>query len=423
MARKNQQADKPNKTQVVAAATETSAERDLVEDVTSSRNNSLDSLRGIFAMVVVFSHIELVSSYFGLSDAILHPVLFQAGRIAVSGFFCLSGFLITLHLLKLKRDRNVSGGKQLGRFYLKRILRIWPLYYLVIALSIFVFPHIPALHFKLWSVLPNALDALDKWQWWYWGLMPQFPISRNVVLPFAEPTWSIGVEEIFYVFIPLFILFTKCRKWILVLIGLSFVFLKFYLDTKLPENPMPGSLNAHDQGLFNIFNFMTYNRFECILTGVVTALLFDERNKFVYQLRAWHVLIALLILAVAIGAVTMHTFIYLQFSIPMAIIIAWAALNKGSFLNNKILAFIGKISFSLYLTHEIAIVLLLNNKTIADITESNRALLFVFAFILAFVIATISYKLIEEPFIKLKQLIERRERKNAGKDDELIAAG
>src|SRR6185295_9036612 len=65
--------------------------------------------------------------------------LFQNGNLGVNFFFVLSGFLITFLLLN---ERDLNKKIDVGSFYLRRILRIWPLYFACVLFGFFVFPHI-----------------------------------------------------------------------------------------------------------------------------------------------------------------------------------------------------------------------------------------------------------------------------------------
>jgi peptidoglycan/LPS O-acetylase OafA/YrhL len=70
------------------------------------KNLNLEALRGIFALMVLISHVALIRLYFGYSDDYLNPILFHLGRIAVTGFFVLSGYLITYNILKRKESNE-----------------------------------------------------------------------------------------------------------------------------------------------------------------------------------------------------------------------------------------------------------------------------------------------------------------------------
>ncbi|MBL7930469.1 MAG: acyltransferase, partial [Bacteroidia bacterium] len=181
-----------------------------------AQNNAYDSLRGISNIVVVLVHVEYIRSFFGYVNHYANPAVYHVGRICVSGFFVLSGFLITRNLLKIKNEPE-SLGRKFGVYYLKRILRIFPLYYTLIFLSMFVLPHIHALRYNIPPGVIDARTVLPQVSHYYYFLFPQVPLAHRIVLPFAEPTWSIGIEELFYVVMPILLFALPVKKnWLLV---------------------------------------------------------------------------------------------------------------------------------------------------------------------------------------------------------------
>ena len=157
----------------------------------------LNGLRFFAAMAVAFSHVELMKQYHGFPSAYQKPAVDELGRLSVTFFFVLSGFLITYLLLVEKRvARRVS----IQRFYLRRILRIWPLYYLLVLLSFFVLPHFATFtvpHYTA-AIGENISITLPL----FLIFLPQLALSLYDPVPFAEPAWSIGVEEQFYLLWP-----------------------------------------------------------------------------------------------------------------------------------------------------------------------------------------------------------------------------
>ena len=82
-----------------------------------------------------------MKQYRGLPNVYDKPAVYELGRLSVTLFFVLSGFLIT-YLLLVEKQR--SGQIAVRRFYLRRILRIWPLYFLVVLASFLLLPHLDA---------------------------------------------------------------------------------------------------------------------------------------------------------------------------------------------------------------------------------------------------------------------------------------
>ena len=159
----------------------------------------LDALRAIAALAVVFSHIEVHKSYHGIPTIISKlSIRIADGHIAVILFFVLSGFLITYLLVK---EKEKKGKISLKKFYLRRIFRIWPLYYLIIFLSYLFFNSNYSKESVLLclSIFPNIAQAFGHG----WPTSPQI--------------WSIGVEEQFYLLWPILVILIPDRKKILFL--------------------------------------------------------------------------------------------------------------------------------------------------------------------------------------------------------------
>ena len=112
-----------------------------------------------------------------------------AGGLGVDLFFVLSGYLITELLL---REREARGDLSIGRFYLRRTLRIWPLYFAFLAFVVGVLPRV------------STLAGLEQpWRVWFFLLLGNFATAAWGYPPsVAAPLWSVSIEEQFYLFWP-----------------------------------------------------------------------------------------------------------------------------------------------------------------------------------------------------------------------------
>jgi len=138
------------------------------------RFDALDGLRAIAAVIVVFFH-------FGGSSS-----SFLSGWIGVHIFFVVSGFLITTLML---RERDRKGRISLRDFYVRRIFRIMPLYYLALALTVVSCYH----EGRSWVLLKGHLPA-------YLSFMNEYHLDAGT--PFLH-TWTLGIEQKFYLLWPL----------------------------------------------------------------------------------------------------------------------------------------------------------------------------------------------------------------------------
>src|SRR4051794_3114804 len=135
----------------------------------------LDGIRGIAILMVLVCH----ASSWMASDR--WRMFLQNGRVGVDLFFVLSGFLITGILLDTRHDKNRT-----RNFYVRRGLRIWPLYFVFLAVALIAFR-------KMLPAQPNI---------WVYVLFIQNFLYLREAGPFLEPTWSLAVEEQFYMVWP-----------------------------------------------------------------------------------------------------------------------------------------------------------------------------------------------------------------------------
>src|SRR5262245_23508948 len=100
---------------------------------------NLNGLRFIAAFLVIIHHLEQFKLTFKMDNYWNVPFIEPIGRLGVVLFFVLSGFLITYLLLA---EENIKGGISIKSFYVRRILRIWPLYFLIVLLGLWILPNI-----------------------------------------------------------------------------------------------------------------------------------------------------------------------------------------------------------------------------------------------------------------------------------------
>jgi len=156
---------------------------------------SLDGLRFLCISLVIWHHVPIWHGF--------DPLFFSRGHTGVDFFFVLSGFLITTLLL---REEGRDGRFSLRGFYWRRILRIVPIYFFVVTVAAVCEIGIKG-DFRNLDILP-----------YYFLFMANFIDGRNI--GFLDPTWSLAVEEQYYLIWPALLLLVS-RRWIVpVLIGL-----------------------------------------------------------------------------------------------------------------------------------------------------------------------------------------------------------
>ena len=98
---------------------------------------NLNSLRFIAALLVIVHHVEQIRMMFGMENSFENKTIELIGRMGVVLFFVLSGFLISYLLLA---EKEFTGEINIKNFYIRRVLRIWPLYFFIIILALFIMP-------------------------------------------------------------------------------------------------------------------------------------------------------------------------------------------------------------------------------------------------------------------------------------------
>ncbi len=172
----------------------------------------LNALRFFAAYFVLLHHGETIRAKYGMPNFEEYSV-FQNGSLAVSFFFVLSGFLITYLLLdEIDRTRNVS----IKKFYIRRVLRIWPLYFLLVFVGLILIPQfLNFIHYDYQMPYDTTTAGI------LFTLFLSFVVNSVYGSHLLEPLWSIGVEEYFYLlWAPLFKFFEN-HVWAIIIGVLS----------------------------------------------------------------------------------------------------------------------------------------------------------------------------------------------------------
>ncbi len=350
----------------------------------------LDGLRFFAFLIVFISHAVLF---------IWDGKLFLAqGDLGVSFFFVLSGFLITF-LLYFEKE-SARGYIKLTHLYARRILRIWPVYFMVLILSILLsqinFTHLP---FEI-GFNPASFP-------WFFGFITNFYLIAPGGLSVALAVlWSISVEEQFYLVWPLIVSYSKKKYMPYILLGLIIFGTVFrYIN-------------------FNKYAVVSYSTFSVVSDLAVGALFgffafhrknFSERMGLFFTKKRVRFLYLLIIGCLYIkmfphGFITESlTPLYVAllpviFSFLFACIIMEQNYSAHSFFKastHPYITYLGKISYGLYAYHSIVIALVFSVLRMYAI--SSPALITILSFVGTIGIAHLSYRFIEKKIIALKQ--------------------
>lgn len=297
--------------------------------------SEIDGLRAISIIAVIFYHAQIKFSGYEI---------FSGGFIGVDIFFVISGYLITLILYK---EIIFTGKISLRNFYYRRIKRIIPVLLIVILIS---------LPFSWFFLLPSDLDDLAKSILYSLGFSSNFYFHfsgqeygalNSLLKPFLH-TWSLSIEEQFYIIFPLF--FILIYKYFTNYIPHIFIFI-FIL-----------SLGFSDWGSRNYASSTFYllpSRIWELMSGSILACFEIKlgRRSSNSKLNLIMPIIGLLLIAISIfflNSKMKHPSFLTLVPITGAMLVIWFS-SKNSFvtklLSNQLFVGIGLISYSLYLFH------------------------------------------------------------------------
>ncbi len=299
------------------------------------RIKELDGIRGIAIILVLIWHYLVIQIQPGDSATLgLLVKIFSLSWSGVDLFFVLSGYLIVGILVDSKGSPTYF-----RTFYVRRICRILPLYYLMVGLFVLL-PRIGFIN-NDWLFAPELPLAS------YFTLTQNFFMHGQGFGPnWLGVTWSLAIEEQFYLFIPLLIWALSRRKltWFFVVAILAAPLLRWHF----------GNLGAY------VFSF---TRADSILMGGLVALLIRSRVTWIAVRGLYRHLVVLAVVCLfamaylvtrgaGVGDVYLHFMLALFYSVLMILTLASRDRILNSFLSNRFLAWVGFRSYGIYLFHQ-----------------------------------------------------------------------
>ncbi len=359
---------------------------------------NLDGLRFICFALIFFYHGFATEYQYIVEDPTYHFLkyeLFSNGNLGVNFFFVLSGFLITYLLIQEKRNH---GRIHLVKFWMRRILRIWPVYFFAVFFGFIIFPYFKTLFGE------PAVETAEPI--YYLTFLSNFDVIINN-LPDCSVLgvlWSVAIEEQFYLVWPIILLIFPVRHyWIpFLVVIITSVILRYYNDT---------------------YMFREYHTFSCmgdLALGALGAWLISQKLKFVEGfknmprfviLSVWILFILFLVFRdeYVFPHIPLRAGERMIFGVIVLFIILEQNFSEKSlfkFSNWKRVSYLGTISYGLYCYHFIAILVVLTLTNMFDYNTQVWQVLVLetgLSFVLAVLIATISYKYYERPFLHLKK--------------------
>jgi peptidoglycan/LPS O-acetylase OafA/YrhL len=348
---------------------------------TSGYVAELDGLRGIAILLVMIHRM-----YPHTRDM---PWPIEAGWAGVDLFFVISGFLIAGILIDSRNDPDYF-----RNFYARRVLRIFPLFYLLVGGMLLAFP-LAGHH----AFLREAGSPL--WYLLQLGNIPESLLGRDPPYWLA-PIWSLAIEEQFYLTFPLLVRWSEPARLGRWLVTIALLALGFRLATTalVPDR-------ERIQYLF------TLCRLDTIAIGCLLAVFVRSARYQAWRTTLPRVLAPVVAGSVAVGLVTQldrttwfgRTFGYDVVAIGFAALVLLVLERRDraatAILRIAPLRYMGKLCFGLYLLHRPADTLVTALLARARLDEASLAWVPV-KIAVALALATVSWRVIEQPFLRQK---------------------
>ena len=332
----------------------------------------LDAVRGVAILAVM------------LHNSGTFPRLFAQGWMGVDLFFVLSGFLITGILVDTKQS-----DRYFKNFYVRRCLRIWPLYYSALFFMLVLVPFLRPSE-------ASTVFAARSSPWWAYPLFLQNFLVPTPTLAtgLLGVTWSLAVEEQFYLVWPWVVRYcsySQVRRIAIAVICISPA-LRFYLS-------------LHHVNIYS----NPFCRLDALMAGALLAVAIRSESFLPsnFLTRAWLVLFVAAPLALT-TAIFGARWIAFSLTAMASVSFVYLALFSSQkwlkvVLKNRFLIYTGVISYGLYLLHKIPFDL-----AKAFHLDRHPLLTLPLAIIASYALATLSWNLLEKPLLRLKRFFEPR---------------
>lgn len=364
----------------------------------------LNGIRFIAAFSVIVHHVEQTKYWANLPNVWgKSTIIDNLGHSGVSLFFTLSGFLITYLLLT---EIKKTGSVDVFKFYVRRTLRIWPLYYFIVLFTFFLLPYVVTLPGI--SGEHNTGFAIKLLL--YVILLPNIArqLFGNSLVLGSNQAWSVGIEEQFYAFWPWLIRWFKNHI-------LSFLVVFIVLKTVASFILMITISSYPDASWMHYVRFantaLRFLQIEQMAVGAVAAyILFNGIKPVLLLLYYPLVMWGNFMLLIALQLINVD---FLGYSIVEAVIYSVVILNISTNpdcpvkLNSKWLQKLGDISYGIYMYHTICLAIVIKLLMSAGLPQSNwvvfNVLMYTVPAVFTVAVSWLSYEYFESWFINLKK--------------------
>lgn len=356
-----------------------------------SRLKPLDVVRGLAILLVLVYH------YLPRTPDLVPPLLILATRLFWSGvdlFFVLSGFLIGGILLS-----NKDKDQYFQTFYIRRAARILPLYLLICGILVVITQ-------TNWISGEEALRLNSIPIWSYLTFTQNFWMALNQKFsgPWLDVSWSLAIEEQFYIFLPLLIRYTSKKTTLIVSLGLILLAPIFRLSlSKFSAYVLP------------------FARADAIMLGVLLALVWQSeagqnflrkqenilRWSFAFLLAGVAGLIHARILE---GDALGHFWLALLYCNLVILALISSSKLSGAVFNNPVMEWLGLRSYGIYLLHRPVEIAYTAALAALSISQDNTWLNVLLMTVILFGLTELSYRFFETPILELGRRFKYRSR-------------
>lgn len=338
----------------------------------------LNGIRAVAALSVLFGHMWAPFGNWGVSSSLHIP--WPEGPVTT--FFVISGFLITYLLMN---EIGKTGDVSIGKFYMRRILRIWPLYYGYMVLAL-----IAVAAFK---------GEINSAAWFYTFFSGNISHALGIGIIPLYHFWSLGVEEQYYAWYPWMVKYNK-KHILYAVCGLCVL----WFGVKL------GSYIFLGKGI--VYRIFSVTQFDCMMLGAAGAIMYYRGTEWFIQLCGyrWIAVTAwILFFTSGLWAKYIPSPVANEFIALVSLLVIMAGLVRKPLLENRVMNYLGKISYGIYVIHPI--VLYVGTRVFKNVVTSGEApqnqggvcfAIFICVSGLTIALAALSYKYYEMPFLRIK---------------------
>ena len=340
----------------------------------------IDSLRGIAILLVIMVHVSQVTNDYYPEKI---QSLFNFGSKGVQLFFICSAFTIFLSF----ENRKKTDKYPILFFYIRRLFRIAPLFYIAIVYYLIQDGFGPRFwlgdqtKITIGNIVSNFTFTNSFNPYWINSLVPG--------------GWSIAIEMVFYLLTPIFVLLLNSHSKVLICIILS-IPIGFYFNKFLLMNQViTDDFLWHEFVYFNFINQLFY-----FLLGISMFFMYKKKDEWKLSIINYSLYFIVFIALLIILGINFFYDLKIIYGLIFSAFFISLSVKNNIIFNNKILRSIGKTSFSIYLLHFAVIHWFVEFNAVNIINKSiiNFIFLYISVIIVTYIISLFTKKYIEEKF-------------------------